>query len=257
MLQLFHKYHFMIIELTIREIKARYKQSVLGYFWIILNPFFQIMIMSFVFLYILKSPAIGVPFPIFLYTGLLPWTLFVSSINSAQSSLVDGASLIKKIYFPREILVISSLLAKLFDFCLSLIAFFALLIWFQVPLSQYSLLVIPILLIQTLFTFGLSLILSVCNLFYRDVQYFFALVLTLWFYLTPVMYTVEMFPEQYRFAFRLNPMAVFINAYRQVLFTGGWPNWASLAIGAVMAIAMVVGGLWFFRKAEGTFADVL
>ena len=251
------KYRELIKHLTLREIRVRYKQSFLGFFWIILNPFFQMVIMSFVFSQIIRTHNLGIPYPLFLYAGLLPWVFFSGSLTTAMGVLVEDSALIKKIYFPREVLILSTLLAKTFDFVLSLVIFFILLIVFGVHLSPYSLLFILIFCIQFIFTFGLALILSAVNLFYRDVKYLFNLVLTLWFYITPVIYAVDLFPKKYQFIFKLNPMSVFINAYRQVLFGDKLPNLSSLSIGILVSVLIFIVGYLFFKKVEGVFADVV
>ncbi|MDO8497026.1 MAG: ABC transporter permease, partial [bacterium] len=206
----------LIKHLTLREIRIRYKQSFLGFFWVVLNPFFQMIIMSFIFSNIIKIKDLGIPYPLFLYAGLLPWTFFVGSLTNSMSVLIEDAPLIKKIYFPREVLILSTLLSKTFDFALSAIVFVFVMLFFGIPFTPYMLLFIPIFFVQFLFAFGLSLLLSALNLFYRDFQYLINLALTLWFYVTPVIYATELFPEKYRWIFKFNPMSVFINAYRQV-----------------------------------------
>lgn len=246
----------LIKNLTLREIKARYKQSFLGFFWIILNPFFQMLIMSFVFSKILKIQKFDVPYPVFLYAGLLPWVFFRNSLESAMTVLISNGALIKKIYFPREVLVFSTLLAKTFDFLLASIVFLILMIFFKISFTWYMLFFIPVFLIQFLFTYGVALILSALNLFYRDIQYLFDLVLTLWFYLTPIVYKVEFFPNNLRFIFKFNPMSVFINAYRQVLLGGDFPNFSSLMIGAGISFLIFVIAFKIFKNLEGIFADV-
>lgn len=247
----------LLKHLTLREIKARYKQSFLGFFWIVLNPFFQMIIMSFIFSKVMRVQNLGVPYPVYLYAGLLPWLFFANSLTNATGSLVSNSQLIKKIYFPREVLVLSTLLAKTFDFCLASIIFLLLMIWYKVPFSPYMFLFIPIFMIQFLFTFGLSLFLSSLNLLYRDVQYLFDLILTMWFYITPVIYATEFFPAQYRWIFKINPMSVFINAYRQVLLTRSFPNWGSLFIGVTISLVIYVLARSFFKKMEGIFADIV
>lgn len=250
--------HWELIKyLTQREIKARYKQSFLGFFWVVLNPFFQMLIMSFVFSHIMKVNNLGVPYAIYLYAGLLPWTFFANSLNNATEELVENASLIKKIYFPREILILAALLAKAFDFFLSSIIFLLLMVVFRVPFTGFMLLFFPLFLLQFLFTYAVSLFLSTANLFYRDVRYLLNLIITIWFYATPVIYATEFFPERYRWIFKLNPMAVFINAYRQVLLSHDWPNFQSLSIGILVSLVLVIIGIRFFKKLEGVFADVV
>jgi ABC-type polysaccharide/polyol phosphate export permease len=248
-------YRELLWNLANREITQRYKQSVLGYAWVVLNPLFQLITMNFVFSTVLRVNSLGVPFIIFLSVALLPWLLFSQSLASSTGALVSNSNLITKIYFPREILIYSTIIAKIVDFfysCVVLIAFF---IFFRQGLSIHILWVPAILLIQIVFTAGLSLIFASLNLFYRDIQYLLNLILTLWMYLTPIMYPVEMLPEQYRFVFAINPMAVIINAYRQVMLTGNGPNLNSLSIAFVMSIVVFVIGFLFFKKMEGEFAD--
>ncbi|MFN4212932.1 MAG: ABC transporter permease [Microgenomates group bacterium] len=251
------KYFSLIKKLTLREIKARYKQSFLGFFWIVLNPFFQMVIMSFVFSKILKIANLGVPYPLFIYAGLLPWLFMVNSLSSSMNVFISDASLIKKIYFPREILVLSTMLAKTFDFALSFLIFLAMMFFFKVPLTAFIFLFIPIFLIQFLFVYSLGLILAALNLYYRDVQYLFNLVITLWFYLTPVIYAVEFFPQKYRMIFQLNPMAVFINGYRQVLLGGGFFKWTSMLVALFLSLVLFLTAKKIFKKLEKNFADIV
>lgn len=256
-LAIFTTYHELLSELTIREIKQRYKQSILGYAWVILNPFFQMIVMAFVFSIVMRIPNLGVPYSIFLYAGLLPWTLFANSLTSAVNVLVANAGLITKIYFPREIFVASTILAKIVDFLLASTIFIAFLIYYQTPLTWHMLWIIPIFIIQQLFTYGLALILAAANLFYRDIQYLFGLVILVWMYLTPVIYTTELFPEKYRWIFQINPMAVIINAYRQVILAGGMPNLVSLALALLVSLMILLIGYKIFKKLEGVFADIV
>jgi len=251
------RYLSLIKYLTWREISTRYKQSFLGFFWVVLNPLFQMLTMSFVFSHIMRFNTISVPYPIFLYAGLLPWIYFTNSLNHAANVIIADSALIKKIYFPREILVISSLLAKTFDFFVSGIVFLILLFFFHVPLTVYALFFFVIFIIQFVFTLALSLFLSWTNLFYRDIQYLLSLILTLWFYLTPIIYPVEFFPEKYRFIFKLNPMSVFINAYRQVLLGGDFPRFESLAIGIAISLIAFLVSYSLFKKVEKTLADIV
>lgn len=244
-------------ELAAREIKQRYKQSIIGYGWVILNPFFQMLVMTFVFSHLVGTTNIGVPYAVFIYVGLLPWTLFSSALTSAVNALVGNAGLLTKVYFPREIFVISTILAKLVDFALASTVFVALMLWFRQPI-HLSLLWVPLILtIEIIFMYGISLFAACANLFYRDIQYVMNLVIMLWFYLTPVIYPVETFPPQYQWVFKLNPMAVIINADREVILNGGLPNLASLSLALVVSVLLTGVGYWLFKKLEGTFADVV
>lgn len=254
---LFTTYRELLSELTWREIKQRYKQSVLGYAWVMLNPFFQMIVMAFVFSKLLRVGELGVPYPIFLYAGLLPWNLLAQSLASSSNALVGNAGLLTKIYFPREVFVISTIFAKIIDFFLASIIFMVFMIFFQVPITLNILWFIPIFLIQSLFMYSISLLISALNLMYRDIQYLLNLVILVWMYLTPVIYPVEMFPDRYKWIFQLNPMAIIINAYRQVILAGGSPNFSSLGIALLLSIFLLLISHKIFKKLEGIFADVV
>lgn len=251
------RYLELTYELAGREVKARYKQSVLGYAWVILNPLAQMLVMAFVFGQIIRFPDLGVPYPLFLYAGLLPWNLLAGSLISATNSLVDNRSLLSKVYFPREIFIISALSSKTIDFLLASTVFIAFMVAYGTPVSWHVLWFIPIFLIQQLFTFGLALFLSAFNLFYRDIQYLLSLLLIIWMYLTPVIYPVELIPPAWRWIFSLNPMAVLINAYRQVVLGSGAPNLASLTLALVISLVLTFVGYRVFKRLEGVFADVV
>lgn len=253
----FSQYKELLNQLTAREIKQRYKQSVLGYAWVILNPFFTMLVMAFVFSIIMRIPNLGVPYPIYLYAGLLPWTLFSNSLISSSNSLVANAGLLTKIYFPREIFVLSTILAKIVDFLLSCSIFIVFMIYYQVPISWNILWFIPIFFIQQILTYAISLFLAAANLFYRDIQYLLSLILLIWMYLTPVIYATEFFPAKYQWIFKINPMAVIINAYRQVILAKGIPNLQSLGIALGLSIILLAITYKFFKKAEGVFADIV
>ena len=187
-LKLFFSYRELLFNLARREITQRYKQSILGYAWVILNPLFQLLVMTFVFSTIFRISSFSVPYIVFLMVGLLPWNFFSTSLSSSSNALVGNASLITKIYFPREILVYGTILSKIVDFlysCLVLIPFF---IYFHISLNWQVLWVIPIFAIQLIFTAALSLLIASFNLFYRDIQYLLNLIISLWFYL---MVTVD------------------------------------------------------------------
>jgi len=248
----------LLYQLTSREIKARYKQSILGYFWVILNPLFQMLVMSFAFSIIMRIPtksASSIPYSVFLFVALLPWNLFSTSISSASASLVNNASLITKIYFPRTILVIATILAKIVDFFYALIILVIYMIYYQIPINTNILWVIPIFFIQQIFTLGLALVVASANLLYRDIQYLITLLLLLWMYLTPIIYPADLVPLRYKLIFQLNPLAVIVNAYRQTVLGGGSPNYQSLAIGLVVSLITLNIGYKYFKSREKIFAD--
>jgi lipopolysaccharide transport system permease protein len=247
----------LLSELTKREIAQRYKQSILGYFWVILNPMAQMLVMSFVFSKLFNVSNLGVPYSIYLFAGLLPWTLFSNSLVGATNALVSNAGLLSKIYFPREILVASIILSKIVDFFLASSVFIGMMILFQVPVTWHTLWLFPIFLIQNILSYALGLFLATFNLFYRDVQYLLSLVLMIWMYLTPIVYSPETFPASYRWIFQINPMAVIINAYRQVILAGAAPNLMSISIAAILSCILFILAFRLFKKLEGQFADAV
>ena len=253
--QLLWDYRELLWNLANREITQRYKQSVLGYAWVILNPLFQLIVMSFVFDKVLKIPSLGVPFILFLSAALLPWNLFTQSLTASSNALVGNSHLITKIYFPREILVYSTIISKLVDFFYSCLVLVFFLFIFRIPVTVYYLWLPLIFLIQLFLMAGISLIVAALNLFYRDIQYLLNLILLLWMYITPIMYPIEIIPMQYRFIMSLNPMAVIVNAYRQVLLSGKDPNTGSLGIAAAVSLIIFSLGFVLFKKMEGEFAD--
>lgn len=250
-------YRELLLELTLREIKQRYKQSILGYAWVILNPFFQMVVMAFVFSQILRFNDLGVPYPLFLYVGLLPWSFLANSLSTGVGSLVSNASLLTKIYFPREIFVQSTILAKAIDFFLASSIFVFFLIFYRISPTWNVLWFVPIFMLQSLFIYGVTLILSAFNLFYRDIQYLLSLIILVWMYLTPVIYPTDIFPEKYRWIFQLNPMAVFITTYRDVILYGQPPNLLNIGIAGVITVVLFLVSFSIFKKLEGGFADVV
>jgi len=252
------KWHELLWQMVGREIKSRYKQSILGYFWVILNPLAQMLVMSFAFSIILRIPtnaAGNIPYSIFLFTALLPWNLFATSLSFASNSLVNNSPLITKVYFPRTILVLASIISKLVDFLFALSILIIYMIVYQIPINANIFWVIPIFIIQQIFTIGLSLFLAAANLLYRDIQYLLTLLLLLWMYATPVIYPADLVPEKYRIIFQLNPMAVIINAYRQTILGGGAPNYLSLLIALFLSLLVLLLGFSYFKSREKIFAD--
>lgn len=253
-----YKWRELLWQMVGREVKARYKQSILGYFWVILNPLAQMLVMSFAFSIIMRIPTnstSNIPYSIFLFVALLPWNLFASSLGSAAASIVGAGGLVTKIYFPRTILVIATIVAKIIDFLFASIVLIIYMVAYQIPININILWVIPIFFIQQIFTLGLSLFFAAANLLYRDIQYLLSMILLLWMYVTPVIFPADLVPERYRFAFQINPMAVIINAYRQVILAGGVPKYSSLAIAVVVSFITLFIGFKYFKSREKIFAD--
>lgn len=242
---------------SLRNIKVRYKQSILGGLWAILQPLSLMVVFSLIFSVFIKIPTDDTPYPIFAYIALLPWTFFATSISLGVSSLVTNMNLITKIYFPREILPISVVIAGFLDLLLAAIVFVGMLIFYQIPL-RLTIVTIPLLLaIQIILTLGILFIVSAANVFYRDIHFVIPLGMTIWMYATPIIYPVSVIPPALRGIYMLNPMASLIEAYRTVTLKGLWPDWGNLAVAAIISISVFVIGYSYFKRVEWEFADVI
>ncbi len=252
-----YRYRELLLTWTIRDIKVRYKQSLLGVSWAIVQPLSLMIIYTVVFSFFIRVPSDGVPYPIFAYTALLPWTFFASAITFGVPSIVNNLNLVTKIYFPREIFPLAALGACFVDLLIAAVLLIPLLIYYGVPLT-WAWLWIPLLLsVQIIFTIGVVLIAAALNVFYRDVRFVLPLLTQLWLYATPVIYPQSIVPEQFRGLYLLNPMAGLIEGYREVLLHGQTPNLQSLVAASLISIALFVVAYLYFERVEPTFADVI
>lgn len=241
------KYRELVRNLVIRDIKLRYRNSVLGFIWCLGNPLLMMAVFTVVFTILMPNDIPN--YPVFILCALLPWNYFNTSIMGAIDSIVGNAHLIKKVYFPREVLPLSIVLANLVNFLLALIALFAMLFAFRVHLTPWALYLPLIIFIQTIFTLGLGLIFATLNVFYRDTKIIMEVGMLAWFFLTPVFYRIEdLVPHYARLMYWVNPMASFISWYRIVLYDG-----ISMEPGFIFrtlvtsVVALVVGYLVFTR----------
>jgi ABC-type polysaccharide/polyol phosphate export permease len=245
----------LLWHMTVRHLRGQYKQSVLGFAWAFVNPLSQMLILSFVFSKILRVSSEGEPYPLFLFVGLVPWIFFSGAIGSATDAVVGASSLVTKVYFPREILPTAAVLTKLVDLFFGMLILAGMMIYYGDPPGATALWFPVIFSIQLIFTLGLSLPLAAMNLYFHDVRFLVGVALNLWFYLTPVLYPVDIIPEQYRWIYEINPMAIFIHAYRRVLLHGDAPALESMMVGLGISLIMFVIGYYAFKKLEPGFAD--
>ena len=255
-IQELYKFRGLLWVWSLREIRVRYKQSILGGIWAILQPLSTMLIFTLIFGVIVKVPTDGIPYPIFFYSALLPWTFFSSSISFAVPSLINNLNLVTKIYFPREILPIGSIIAAFIDFIVASLLYFILLIIYQVPIKM-SLLWLPILLaMQILLTLGISFLGAALIVSYRDIRFIIPLGLQLWMYLTPVVYPLSIVPDRFRFLYMLNPMAGIIDSYRRILL-GMMPQWEYLVFEIAIIVSLFIFGYFYFKRKEAFFADII
>lgn len=250
------RYRELLYFLAWRDVKVRYKQTLLGAAWAIIQPVTAMIIFSIVFGRLADMPSDDVPYPIFVYAGLLPWQFFSSTLNTAANSLVGNRQLVTKIYFPRLLLPTSAVGAPLLDLVLGFLVYAGLMVYYQFIPGQLALLLPLLILLTAMASLGASYILSGLTVIYRD---FFAVIpflVQIWMFASPVVYPVSIFPERYQWLVMLNPMAGIIDAFRAGLL--GTPmEWSQLGISAAVAFAMFVFGLIYFRRLERRFADVI
>lgn len=249
-------YKYLLYQLIQREIKARYKQSIIGYAWVIINPLSQLLVYSFVFSIIFRFPTNNIPYPVFLFVGLLPWIYLQSATSANTLTLVDNRDLIKKVAFPREVFIYSVVTSKLIDLFFASLVLIIFLLIYQVNLSPGVIYIIPLLFIQIMLVTGIGLIFSTANLLYRDIQYLVNLLLMLWMYLTPVVYPLSLVPDGWIWAYKLNPMVGVIEGYRSALF--GYPlDWGTISWSFFISLTIFILGFISFKKMEKVFADIV
>ena len=255
------EYRELLYFLVWRDIKVRYKQSVLGIAWIIIQPFVTIIIFSALFGRLLNVPSGGVPYPIFLYAALLPWQYFSRSLDRASNNLVASAQLITKVYFPRLILPISGVFSGLVDFAIAFVILAVLMVYFRIKPTPAIIFLPGFLLLALLTALGFGLWLSALNVRYRDIQQLVPFVVQTWMYLTPVIYSSTLIPEPYRWLLALNPMTGVVEGFRWALLGNyleeAQPPGILFPISALITLIFLISGLYIFRSTEKTFADII
>jgi homopolymeric O-antigen transport system permease protein len=249
------QYKDLIWTLSVHRIKVRYKQSVLGILWAILQPISMMLVFTFIFSLIARMPSEGTPYAIFAYTALLPWNYFSTSVSNATSSLVKDAQFVTKVYFPREILPITYIIAALFDFAVASTLLAGLLIYYQIALTVNVLYAVPILLVLTCFALAVSFIFSATQVRFRDIGVAVPLLLQLWLFATPVIYPLSAVPARWRSFYVLNPMVGIIESFRQVVLKGESPNISSLMFSALVSVILLFVSYLYFKRVEATMAD--
>jgi ABC-type polysaccharide/polyol phosphate export permease len=249
------RYKELVYNLVSRDLKVRYKRSVLGVAWAFIEPMAMMFLFTLVFSYLLKLKIDN--YPVFVLTGLLAWNFFLTGVTYSLGSISSNATLIKKIYFPKEILPVSMILGRLVNFALSLIILVPFFLYFRIPLGV-SVLYLPVLvLLQLMLVVGLSLLFTGLDTLYSDVGFLLNFAFFGLFYLTPIFYSPDMVPERFRGVYMLNPMAVLITAYRDILLYSRPPQPYQLSVCFLLCVAVLVAGHIVFKRLEHIFAEVL
>lgn len=250
------RYRELLFLLTWRDIKVRYAQTVLGATWAVLQPLLTMVIFSVIFGQLAKLPSDGIPYPIFTYTALLPWQLFAFSLINSSQSLVGSQNLVSKVYFPRLVIPIASVLPGLVDFAISFLVLIGMLVYYQIPLTTRILTLPLFLLLAVMSALAVGLWLSALNVEYRDIRYVVPFLTMFWQYATPVAYSASLIPDKWRLLYGLNPMTGVVEGFRWALLGSGQIDgmiWVSIAI----ILLLFMSGLAYFKRMEATFADVI
>jgi lipopolysaccharide transport system permease protein len=249
-------YRELLYFLTWRDVKIRYKQTVLGIVWAIIQPLLTMLIFTLFFGKLAGVPSDGIPYPLFAYAGLLPWTFFSNAVTTSGNSLVGSANLITKVYFPRMIIPGASVAAGLLDFAIAFAILVVLMIYYRVSLTWNIVMLPPLVITTALLALGVGMLMSAVNVKYRDVRHALPFAIQLLMFATPIIYPFSMVPAPWRQLLLLNPLTGIFNGYRSALF--GRPfDWTSLALAFVITILLLVFAAFYFRRTERSFADIV
>lgn len=251
------KYRQLLFFLAWREVRVRYKQAALGVAWAVLQPVMVVIILSAVFGVFARLPSEGLPYPVFLFAGLIPWTYFSEALRRGSVGLVGDAELVKKVYFPRLIIPLAMVVAPLVDLALASGVLFVFLAWYGIWPTVNVLLLPVLVLVSMALALAVALWLGPINVRFRDVMHTLPFLLQIWMYATPVIYPLSMVPERWQPLYRLNPMVGVIEAFRWSLLGKGEVDLAAIGVSLAVISVVLVGGLLFFRRMEGSFADVI
>ena len=250
-------YHDLLYTLSVHRLRVRYKQSVLGPSWALLQPTMLMLIYTVIFSRIARVPTDGVPYALFAYSALLPWTLFSTALTTATNSLVSHFTLVTKVYFPREILPLTYVIAALVDFLVASSVLGVLMIYYHVSLSAHAFYAIPTIAVLTLFTIAVSLLLCAIQVRYRDIGVALPLLMQLWMFATPVVYPLALVPARYQALYSLNPMVGVVESFRRVILQASPPDFHALALSAIVAVTLLLVAFIYFKRVEATVADII
>ncbi len=251
------QYRDLLLTLSVHRIRVRYKQSVLGLAWAILQPLTLMLIYTVIFSLVAKIQTEGTPYAVFAYAALLPWTYFSTAVTNSTSGLVSHAQLVTKVYFPREILPLSYVFAALFDFVIASSVMAGLLLYYHVSLTANALYAVPIILVLTLFATSVALFFSATQVRFRDIGVAVPLLLQLWMFASPVVYPLSAVPAKWRSFYLLNPMVGIVENFRRVIVQGGTPDFYSLGMSALIAVVLLPASYIYFKHVEATVADII
>lgn len=251
------EYRELLFFMTWRDVKVRYKQTVLGASWAVIQPLLTMIVFTIFFGRLMGTPSEGVPYPIFSYAALLPWQLFANSLTDSSNSLVGSQNLIKKVYFPRLTIPMATMFVGLVDFSIAFLVLVAMMIYYSI-VPGVAVLTLPLFTLLAILTaLSVGTWLSAMNVKYRDVRYVVPFLTQLWLFATPVAYPASLVPERWRMLYGLNPMASVVEGFRWALLGTGSAPGPMLWVSVVTVLVLLLGGLFYFRRMEAEFADVV
>jgi lipopolysaccharide transport system permease protein len=253
----FWHYRELLYFLAWREVKVRYKQAALGAAWAIIQPLFTMIIFTLFFGRLAGVPSDGIPYPLFSFCALVPWTYFAGTLSLAGNSLVSNANLVTKVYFPRVLLPAATVISGMLDFVIGSVFLVFMMIYYHVK-SGWNLLLVPVFVLNMmLLALGISMLLAAINVRYRDVKYALPFIIQIWLFITPIIYPVTFLPAKYQKILALNPMAGIVEGLRACLFSTRQMPWRLVEISWSVTAALLILGALYFRKTERTFADIV
>lgn len=251
------QYRELLYFLTWRDVKVRYKQTALGAAWAVIQPLFTMLVFSLFFGRLAKMPSDGLPYPVFAYAALVPWTFFANGLAQSADSLVGSANLLRKVYFPRLLIPMATVMSGLLDFGIAFLVLLGLMVWYGV-LPTVNIVWLPLFLLLALVTaLGVGLWLSALNVLFRDVRYTVPFLVQFWLFATPIAYPSSLLPEPWRIVYGLNPMAGVVEGFRWALLGTSHAPGPMVGVSACVSVALLVGGAYYFRRMETTFADMV
>ncbi len=251
------EYRDLIYFLMWRDVKVRYKQTAIGTAWVILQPLVTMLIFTAIFGILVRVPSEGLPYSVFLYTALVPWSYFSEAISRGGGSVVANTNLISKVYFPRLVIPIASIATPVIDFVLSFIILLGLITWFNIR-PTWAIVTLPLFFLFTVMTaLAVSLWFSALNVRYRDVSYTIPFVIQIWMFASPIIYPMGIIPFKWRLLYSLNPLVGVITGFRWALLGKGSPDFWTMGISIVAVLLLLIGGILYFRRMERTFADII
>jgi len=251
------QYRDLFYFLVTRDIKVKYKQTVLGGLWAIIQPFFSMVVFTLFFGKLAKIPSDGIPYPIFNYTAMIAWTYFATSITGSSNSLVGNTNLISKVYFPRLIIPLSPVLAGLLDFFIAFVVLIGMMFYFHLHPTVMILLTPFLVILMMLTSSGIGMFLAAMNAKYRDIKFTIPFLVQLWMFASPIVYPASMIPEKYRLIYALNPMTGIIEGFRSALLGKMAFPTSMITISAVVSLIIFICGLFYFKQMERYFADII